>query len=67
MTKVTIGTKQMAQFGYEGAKLSSDINEFTVGTYIKRQPSLIEERFIKYQRQRPLSFAIYLRYNMLSS
>jgi len=32
VTKVDIGTKQMAQFDYEGAELSSDVEAFSVGT-----------------------------------
>jgi len=33
VTKVDIGTKQMAQFDYEGTELSSDVEAFSVGTY----------------------------------
>ena len=30
-TEVAVGTKAMAQFVYEGSKLSSDINVFSIG------------------------------------
>ncbi|RMX60570.1 hypothetical protein pdam_00001389 [Pocillopora damicornis] len=32
-TEVAVGTKAMAQFVYEGSKLSSDINVFSIGNY----------------------------------
>ena len=32
-TDIRVGTKQMAQFEYEGAKLSSDIDVFDIGKH----------------------------------
>lgn len=40
-TNIRVGTKEMAQFEYKGAKLSSDIEVFAIGKHCYHFPSIV--------------------------
>lgn len=40
-TDIRVGTKEMAQFEYKGAKLSSDIEVFAIGKHCYLSPSIV--------------------------
>ena len=40
-TDIKVGTKQMAQFEYKGAKLSSDVKVFDIGKHCYHSPSIV--------------------------